>query len=134
MKLVADSNVLFTYFWKNSIARELFLNQDLELFSPQYSLNEIKKYSNEIIKKAKISKKELTVALMELKTLVAFASLSEYSSFLKKAAELSPDKNDVDFVALSLKLNCAVWSNDKELAKGKGFKVLNTREIIELFD
>jgi len=134
MKLVADSNVLFTYFWKNSIARELFLNQDLELFSPQYSLNEIKKYSNEIIKKAKISKKEFTAALMELKTLVAFASLSEYSSFLKKAAELSPDKNDVDFVALSLKLNCAVWSNDKELAKGKGFKVLNTREIIELFD
>jgi predicted nucleic acid-binding protein len=55
MKLVVDSNVLFTFFWKNSISREIFLNQNLKLYSPEYCLEEIEKYANVIRKKTKIS-------------------------------------------------------------------------------
>jgi len=43
MRLVVDSNVLFTFFWKNFVFRNI-LDKSVELFSPEYALEEINKY------------------------------------------------------------------------------------------
>lgn len=133
MKLVVDSNVLFTFFWEKSTSRELFLRQDLELFSPELAIHEIDKYAQDIMRKAKLSKSEFERTKGELKVLIGIIPLEEYSSFLERARHICPYPNDVDFVALALKLNCPVWSNDKEL-HGKVFRVWGTREVINLFD
>lgn len=134
MKLVVDSNVLFTFFWKNSAARELFLNQDLELFSPEFALQEINKYHDEIMIKTKLTPNEFNKLKHELTAYIEFVSIKEYSSFLKPASEITPDKDYVDFAALSLKLACPIWSNDLVLKNQKHFKVLTTKEVIEMFD
>ncbi|NJE77343.1 PIN domain-containing protein [Thermococcus sp. ES12] len=44
------------------------------------------------------------------------------------ALEITPDKDDADFVALSLKANAPLWSNDKRLKKIKEIEVVNTRD------
>ena len=134
MKFVVDSNVLFTFFWKNSAAKELFLNQDLELFAPEFALQEIDKYHDEIMRKAKLSPNEFNKQKHELSIYIEFIPLKEYSSFFRHASEITPDKDDVDFVALSLKLVCPIWSNDLVLKNQKQFKVLTTKEVIEMFD
>ena len=54
MKLVVDSNVLFTFFWKGSVFKN-FLDTPIQLFSPEYALEEINKYSLEIMKKTSLS-------------------------------------------------------------------------------
>ena len=57
MKLVIDSNVLFSFFWENSVSRELLLNAEIGFYSPEFALEEVNKYQEEIIRKAKITKK-----------------------------------------------------------------------------
>lgn len=57
MKLVVDTNILFTFFWKDAVAMQLFIFQDLELYAPAFALEEIEKYNLEIKKRANISDK-----------------------------------------------------------------------------
>jgi predicted nucleic acid-binding protein len=44
------------------------------------------------------------------------------------------DENDTPFLALSIELNCPLWTGDKKLIEGvkvKGFdSVMNTRDIL----
>ena len=51
-----------------------------------------------------------------------------------EAKEISPDPDDVPYLALALKLGCAIWSNDKELKKQSVVKVYNTQEILQLLN
>lgn len=132
MRFVVDSNVLFTFFWKTSVSHKLFQNSQLELFSPEFALEEIKKYSEDIMKKAKISKGDFNSIRKKLVETINFISIEKYAEFLSEAYKISPDKNDVDFVALSLKLRCSIWSNDAIMKNQTNFKVLNTKEVIEL--
>ncbi len=134
MKLVVDSNILFTFFWKNSVSKDLFKCHILKLYSPVFSLSEINKYSSEIKRKTSLSTKEFTLKLKELKALINFVPIEEYCSLFEKSKGITPDINDIDFVALSLKLSCPIWSNDRELKDQKSFIVLTTKEIIRLID
>jgi len=68
-----------------------------------------------------------------LRKYVTFINYESYSDFLDIAIRITPDPKDVDFVALALKLNAILWSNDRELKKIPVLEVLNTREIIEMF-
>ncbi|MEK6922115.1 MAG: PIN domain-containing protein [Nanoarchaeota archaeon] len=134
MKLVVDSNVIFTFFWKNAIATDLFVFQDVELYTPEFTLKEIEKYSKEIMKKGKIEQKEFIDVKKELQMLITFVSLEKYKELLEKALNVTPDPDDVDFFALALKMNLPIWSNDKKLKQQNIVKILTTKEVIELFD
>ncbi|MEM3127003.1 MAG: PIN domain-containing protein [Candidatus Woesearchaeota archaeon] len=143
MKFVIDSNILITFFKKESVFRKLSLKQDLILFSPEYSLEEISKYSEDIIKRAKITKKEFVELKNDLKIRVNFVQLKSYSGVVGKSKKLSKFYakeeieeflQDLDFVALALKLEHPIWSNDKLLKKQQKIPVFNTREIISLID
>ena len=139
MLLVIDSNVLFTYFWKDSFTRDLLTKH--KLISPELSLREIKKYESEILIKSGISKQEFSSLREQLILLVDFIPVEQYAKYLRDAESLSKcfsnkDKkeflNDVDFFALALKLNCPIWSNDRLFKKQSKVDVFNTREVIEL--
>lgn len=43
--------------------------------------------------------------------------------------KISPDKDDVDYFALALKLDIGIWSNDKLLKGQSVVKVFNTMEM-----
>jgi len=142
MKLVVDSNVLFTYFWKGSVFKN-FVDTPVQLFSPEYALEEINKYSLEIMKKTLVSKEQFKKLKQELALKVDFISLKEYSpSFpeaLKIARKFSKHEyeefvKDIDFFALALMLGYPIWSNDKLFKKQSKVLVFNTKEIIELLD
>jgi predicted nucleic acid-binding protein len=59
MEFIVDGNVLFTFFWKRSVTRKLFLEPDLELYSPEFALEEINKYQEDIIRKTNLTKKRI---------------------------------------------------------------------------
>jgi|SRR3989344_4318139 len=141
MRFIVDSNVLFTFFWKDSVFRKILLKQKLILFSPDYALEEINKYSEEITVKAKISKHEFKKSLAELLIFVEFIHLKEYLPFIKDAGLLAENLSneekqefllDIDFSALAISLNCSLWSNDSILKKQQKVNVFSTKEIIEL--
>ena len=134
MKFVVDTNILITFFWKNSISKELFNNQDLELYSPEFALEELNKYSDEIKNKAGIDESEFQKLKNELIKLIKFIPLKEYSDQLFNIHKKIPDVNDIDFIGLALKLKCDLWSNDKLLKKQHIVRIFNTKEIIDIFD
>ena len=138
--LVVDSNVLFTFFWKDSV----FINaakQAIELFAPEFAVEEIKKYMPDLLTKTKQSHKEFDKRLEELMQRVKFIPLEEYRSYFSKAESMAKDFTeeekeefikDVDVFAVALKLNCPIWSNDKLFKKQDVIPVFSTKEVIEL--
>lgn len=132
MKFVIDTNILFTYFWKDSITKKLIMLKDLDLFSPEFALKEINKYKLDIIKKTKISEYKFNELKFDLAISIKFVSIKEYKDFLEQALKISPDPNDLDFFALALKQNLPIWSNDKILKEQNKVKIFNTKEVLNL--
>src|SRR3990167_3873185 len=128
MEFVVDTNVLMTFFWKNSLTKRILFDERFEFFSPEYSLEEINLHKSEILKKAKISLSEFKRLRRELAIYTEFIPLEEYKEFLEEAARL-PDTKDIDFFALALKLKIPIWSNDKHLKMQSLAPVFTTKEI-----
>src|SRR3989344_2944023 len=132
MLLVVDMNILFSFFKKHTFTRKLLSNPNLELYSPIYAIDELNKYSQELISKSKINTGTFELYKKVLSWFIKFMPVSEYKEFKDKADSISPDPNDTQYFALALKLNCPIWSNDKKLKEQSEIKVLNTSELIEL--
>lgn len=132
MRVVVDTNILFSFFWEDSLTRKLLITSNFELISPEIAQGETERYSSEICKKLKITSREFKEQFKKLKEVIKFVKRGEYSQFLKEAESISPDKADVEFFALCLKYNCFLWSNDSALKQQEKIKVLSTEEIIEL--
>ena len=142
MKFVVDSNVLFTFFWKNSVLHNI-LKQPIELFAPQYALEEINRYADELMKKTSLTKEEFKKTIQKLAHTVDFIPVEEYaSSFLNVKSlksKLSTQNyqeiiKDIDFLSLAIYLQCPLWSNDNLLKKQSIVSVLTTKEIVDLLD
>lgn len=142
MKIVVDTNILFSFFKKNSFTRQfIFTNQDLELISPNLTLKELKKYSKEILRKSKLTIPQFNYACELLHSLIDFVPLAEYQDFFTKAKIIAQDfskkdyeefMNDIDFFALALKENCPIWSKDKLFKKQNKILIFKTEELIKL--
>ena len=103
---------------------------DLELFSPEFALEEINSNEADILKKTGLSEKEFNGARSDLAIAVSFVPLEEYEKFLKLALKFSPDPNDVDFLALAMKLKLPLWSNDSGLKKQSKVEVISTLDLL----
>jgi len=122
---------MFSFFWKNSVTKKMLMNQGLDLFAPEFALEEINKYRKEILAKTNLTEKEFLLIRKELAIAICFIPLEEYEQFLKQALVISPDENDIDFFALALKMECSFWSNDKNLKQQNKIHVLNTKQVLE---
>ena len=58
--------------------------------------------------------------------------IEEFLLFLPRAKEICPDRDDVAYFALALKLRCPLWSNDKKLKEQSTVAVLSTKEFLKL--
>jgi len=141
MKFVVDSNVLFTFFWRSSVFEDISSREEITLFSPEFALEEINKYSSEIMKKSGLARNEFLKRETELIKRVEFIPLNGYSDFFKEAESLAKTFSkeqkkefleDIDFFTLALKLHCPIWTNDRLFKKQSEVSVLTTKEMIEL--
>jgi len=129
MKFVVDANILFALANSESAANSLVSDFMLELFSPDFSLVEIKKYKKDISEKSGV---EFDGVLELLKEKVKFIDESQYSGMIKKLSSKLTDKKDVPYFALACKLNLPLWSNDKHLKEQSLIPVFTTRELVEI--
>jgi len=132
MKFVVDTNVLIAYFWEYSTTRKILKHPKLQLFTTGYSFVEIEKHSEHILKNAKITRDVYKKNVEELKSMITIVPLEEYQMVLSKAKLITPDENDVEFIALALSLQVSLWTNDKELKQQEDVDILTTREVIEI--
>src|SRR3989338_11357517 len=132
MKLIVDANIIISSLIKDSKTAELIINPLFELYSPKYLIEEIIKYGEEIAIKTKRDIKSLKEIFDAIASLINLIEFSNYELFVYDAEKISPDKKDVDYFALALKFNCAIWTNDKKLREQERVKIYSTEEINEL--
>ena len=141
MRLVADSNVIFTYLWESSALREI-IRQCATLFSPEYALLELEEHWQEIAGKAGVGLESRDGLLYSLRHEVEIVPKSGYEKFLPEAERLANAftgkeetdlRDDADFLALAMLLDCPLWSNDKLLKRQPKVTVLSTQEVLTIF-
>src|SRR3989344_6298142 len=115
MDLVVDANVLFSALIKDSFSYALLFNEKFHLFMPEYIFIELEKHKEEIMEKTERTAEELFRLVETLKRRIVIVPLEELVHHVEEAERLTPDPDDMAYFALALKLNCAIWSNDKQL-------------------
>ena len=131
MKLVVDTNVLFSSFKKESKTRRLISNFEiLESVTPSFCIDELNEHKELICEKSLLSDSEFEEVFDDLLIFVKVFSLSEYKEFLSDAKTVSPDPDDIDLFALALKLDCPIWAQEKAFKKQSKIKVFSTSDLI----
>jgi len=133
MDVVIDANILFSILIKHSKTEELLFQEDLHIFAPEFLFEEFEKYKELIIKKTDKTSDEFEHFLKIIRKRIVIIPNEESSIFLAEANRISPDKKDVDYFALALKLKCNIWSNDKRLKEQKAINVYSSDELIKIF-
>ncbi len=134
MDLVVDANIIFAALIKESRTHELIFDERLHLFTTEFFFMEFNKHSEEIQEKTEKTEEELNRLLNILKKKIILLSLGELLPYLDEAEKISPDPNDVAYIALALKLKCAIWSQDRKLKeKQKKVPVYSTEDLIGYF-
>ena len=130
MDLVVDANEIFAAIIKESKTYELIFDERLHLFTTEFFFTEFNKHSEEIREKTEKTEEELNYLLNVLKKKIALVPLEELLPYLGEAEKISPDPDDVAYIALALKLKCAIWSQDRALKEKQArIKIYSTAEL-----
>ncbi|MBS3158184.1 hypothetical protein J4206_02765 [Candidatus Woesearchaeota archaeon] len=130
MDLVIDANILFAALIKISTTSEFLFKHTL--YAPEFIFEEFEKYKDEIKRKTSRTEDDFNELFDLFERNVILIPKEEIAPFLKRAENISPDEKDIPYIALALKLNCAIWSNDKLLKKQDEVKIYSTEEIVRL--
>lgn len=133
MELVIDANVLISALIKDSHTRHFLILSGNTFYVPEFVFEEINEHMDELKEKIVLSEYEIRDILEQIITLgnIKIIPSEEYRIFEEKVKSITPDFDDIAYVALALKLKCSIWSNDKDLKNGlKLIKVYNSEEIL----
>ncbi len=133
MDIVIDANVLFSILIKEGKTEDLIFQQDLRIFAPEFLFEEFEKYRDLILVKTHRSTEEFDRLTSILRKRIKTIPNKETEEYIRQANKICPDKNDVDYFALALKLRCPIWSNDKRLKEQTVVKIYSTTELFDIF-
>ena len=133
MKVTVDANILFSALIKEGLTRKIWFNPELELFSPKFLFSEFQKYANYLNKKSRLNKTEFELLSDKLFSQIRIVEDQELTPFLPAAASLSTDSKDWLYIALALKENTIIWSEDKDLKIQQRLTVYSTQEMQKEF-
>ncbi len=132
MDLVVDANVLFAALKKDSFTYNILFGEKFHLFTPEYIFTELEKHEKEIMEKTERTAEEFNRLIETLKRRIIIIPLEELVPYVEEAKKITPDPDDMAYFALALKLNCAIWSNDKKLKEQDKIEVYNTHELSKI--
>ncbi len=132
MDVVVDANVIFAVLIKDSFSYNLLFSGRFHLFTPEYIFTEFEKHKEEILGKTERTTEDFFRLLEILKRRITLVPLEELTEYVEEAEKITPDSNDMAYFALALKLNCAIWSNDKKLKEQDKIKIYHTHELAKL--
>ncbi|MHA2431414.1 MAG: PIN domain-containing protein, partial [Promethearchaeota archaeon] len=102
---------------KDNITSELLLKREFHLFAPEFIFEEFEKYRDYLKKKTDRLDEDFDHLIEVFKRNTDLISKEDLQSHIEEAESISPDIKDVPYIAIALKLNIPIWSNDKALKK-----------------
>ncbi len=137
MRLVVDTNILFSFFRENPVRKIIVeANQlGLKLFTPEYAFDELRKNRRGLARYTGLKyTDEIAFAIETLRLFIETKPMDFFKEYKDKAESITPDKKDSPFFALALQLKADLWSNEPRLKKQSTVKVITTRELKTLLD
>jgi predicted nucleic acid-binding protein len=134
MKLVVNTNILFSFFRETPVRRLIVDSKSfgLELFTPEYAFDELKDNKSELMKYSGVESEEyLEFVFSVLQFFIKPIPSDFFKDCKEEARKISPDAKDIPFFALALKLSCDIWSNEPRLKRQSRVKVFSTKELLE---
>ncbi|MBI2208621.1 PIN domain nuclease [Candidatus Woesearchaeota archaeon] len=104
MKIILDSNILFSALIKDSKARRIILEYEGFFLFPQYIFEEMEEHIEELLKKSKLPKNEFNTLLAIILKKVMIIPNNVLFPYRNKALDIVKDidKDDILFVACAL--------------------------------
>jgi len=129
-KLAADANVILSAV-AGKAALRVFLVEGIEIVTTEFNVGEVREYIDVIAEKYGLSAEILESQLKLLPLLIYQQKF--YADFLDKASNrlAESDVDDVELLALSLKLKVPVWSNDRHF-QHSGVEVYTTAKLLKI--
>src|SRR3989344_2482548 len=129
--LVIDANILFSALIRDNVTAKIIFEDEIILYTPEFIVEEFLKHKDLILGKTSRTNEEFIQIMHALKDVIAIIPKEEYSKFMKEAEKITPDKKDVLYFALALKLRCGIWSNDKKLKTQNKIKIYSTEDLLK---
>jgi len=129
-KLAVDANPVLSALIGGN-ARSIFMNAEgTGFYTTAFNYKEVERYIPVLATKRNLPPEDLFMALSMLP--VAICGPDFYQSRVRQAEKLigKRDSDDVNLLALALKLNCPIWSNDKDFS-GLGMQVYSTLDLLK---
>lgn len=131
-KGAADANVILSAVIGKA-ALKMFTESPMEVVTTQLNLDEVEEYLPHLASKYKMEEKILQTQL-KLLSLKVFQR-EFYQDFLKEAqariGKMDPD--DIDLLALGMKLDIPIWTNDADF-HGLRIKTYTTAELLKTLE
>ena len=132
MRLVVDTNIAFSLLKKDSFTRKLIRDYKLELVSHHFVIEELTKYSEELCSKLSVSEDKFEKLMKILSRIVMLKKVSPQQ--INRAKSLISDPKDAPYLALALKMNSDIWSNDPHLKEQSLVRVFRTEELAKFLE
>src|SRR3989344_6832508 len=131
MKLIVNTNRIIAALIKDSASRKIINHLNAELITIEFSDQEIKKYKQLILEKAKINEEEFKLIIGRLKEKLIILDNNLILSKLNDAKNIMDkiDQDDTPFIAAALATNSDIWSDDKHFQKQNKVKVWKTKDL-----
>jgi predicted nucleic acid-binding protein len=131
VRVVIDANELFALLIKGSVSsRSIFTSSDVSLLAPEFLMEEFYNNKDILLSKTHRTPEEFSNLLAVLKEKIRLVPENEFSGFMQAARDLlSGHEKDAAYMALALRFNCPIWSEEKLLKKQDKVVVLNTKEL-----
>lgn len=129
-KLAADANVILSAV-AGKAALRIFLKENLELVTTEYNIEEVKEYLSVISEKYGLGMEILESQLRLLPLKVYPRNFYEDSINKAKNKLSGKDEDDIELLALAMKLKVPVWSNDNDF-KHSGVEVFTTARLLKI--
>ncbi|MBD3193926.1 MAG: hypothetical protein GF317_02650 [Candidatus Lokiarchaeota archaeon] len=119
MKLIIDSNIIFSELMKKSITREILLSPNFTFYIPDFYNIELEKYKSAILEKFGGTEKELDELVKIIHEKIIVVVEEEYFDEMNRAEKIigKIDPKDIPFIALALSIESkGIGALDKRLA------------------
>lgn len=131
--LAVDANPIISAIIGGASSRMFWSSRINQFITTTYTINEVNKYLPLLAAKAGVDEKMLLLSLqlLPLKIYSKTACAGKIREAKLQIAERDP--NDVDLLALALKFNVPVWSNDHDF-KAAHVSVYTTAQLLKLLE
>jgi len=129
-KLAADANVILSAV-AGKAALRVFLKENIDIVTTRFNIDEVREYLDVIAEQYGISK-EILESQLKLLPLKIYPR-HFYEDLIQKAAQKlsGRDEDDMELLALAMKLRVPVWSNDRDF-QHSGIDFFTTAKLLKI--